>query len=210
MPIRNVLKDLIGRKKSLEKISTDDLRREKIALEQQEVKFQRQVENLEKQKADVFAQGVREASDRKKVMFARKVKDLDSQARSVDTNCSFINRQLRIINGFLQLKENEALVRNYGLSGVISKMDLAKLQTYIEKATVNRAFSMDRFAQIMGRLEESEGLVGEVGEDPDIREIVDAMTEASNAEKGDPERAVEKGLQVVDGILHKEPESSEV
>ncbi len=210
MDVKNVLKGLMSRKKSLEKVDVDELRREKIALEQQEVKFHRQIEQLERQKSEVFTKGTQEASDRAQLILARKIKDLDAQARNLDMNCSFINRQLRILNGFVQLKENQNLINNYGLSSVITKMDLSKLQTYIERATVDRQFSMDRFAEILGRLEESEGLVGDTEEDQDIREIVGAMRAAREAETGDPESVVERGMQTVDEILHREKEAGEI
>jgi hypothetical protein len=203
MNLGETVKGLFNRKKSLDKVSVDELRKEKIALEQQEVKFSRQIGKLEQQKTDLFRKGTELTSDREQKVLARKIKDFDSQAQNLDQNGKFINRQLRILNGFMQLKENENLLKNYGLSNLINNMDLDKLQNYIEQATVGRQFNLDKFQDIIGKLEEGEGLVNGEDEESDVLDIVAAMQASASADEDDQESAVEKGIKQVNEILHQ-------
>ena len=52
MGLGDNLKSMFKRKKSLEKVSVDELRKEKIALEQQEVKFTKQIGQIEGKKKE--------------------------------------------------------------------------------------------------------------------------------------------------------------
>jgi len=67
---------------------------------------------------------------------------------------------------------------------------------------------MDKFSEILGVLEEREGLVGGVKTDEDIEEIVKAMEEAAEFEAERP-AAVHEGLRKVDEILATEEAEEE-
>ncbi len=198
-----------GDKRSIQDISVDELRKEKIRLEQEEGKLSRRVEELEKQKQELFLQGKDEPSQRKQRILAAKIKELDVQAKNLDKNLQFISRQLRIVNGFLQIKENERLMQESGVSSVISKIDLDTLRTYVERASVEGVFQLDKFQEILGTLEETDQLVGGVEEDKDILAIMQAFQEARLAEMESPEAAEELGLKRLDEILSKEEPESE-
>lgn len=206
MAILDPLKKLFDRKRSIEDISVDELRREKIRLEQEEVKLARRVEELERQKHELFMKGKDETSDLQKRILATKIKELDVQAKNLGKNLQFISRQLRIINGFLQIKENQRLLQESGVSSVISQIDLATLRTYVEQASVEGVFQLDKFQEILQTIEETGRLVGEVEEDKDILEIMKAFEEAKLAEMESPETAEELARKRLDEILSGEPE----
>jgi hypothetical protein len=84
-------------------------------------------------------------------------------------------------------------------------VDLQELQIYVDQATIDGVFHMDKFSEILNTLEESERLVGPVAEEKDILAIVEAMQEARASEELDPE-AVERGLSKVGDILAVEEE----
>lgn len=193
---------------SIDDIRLDDLKREKIRLDQEEAKLMRRVEELEGEKQALFLKGKDEPSRRKKTVLARKIKELDGQAKNYDRTLAVLSQQIRIINGFVQLKENETLLKSAGISKLIYGMDLQTLQLYIERATVDGAFQMDKFSEILGVLEEREELVGGVRADEDIEEIVKAMEEAAELEAERP-TAVEEGLRKVDEILTTEEAEEE-
>jgi len=66
------------KKETLRTVDPEQLRRERIRVEQTELKFTRGIEELEKQKEDLFPKGVDGASDRQRVQIARKIKQLDA------------------------------------------------------------------------------------------------------------------------------------
>jgi len=204
MAILDPIKKWVRHKRSIEDISVDELRREKIRLEQEEAKMARQVEDLETQKQQLFLKGKDEASARQQRILATKIKELDVQARNLDKNLRFVSKQLRIINGFLQIKENQRLFQEAGVSGLISKIDLQTLQRYVEEASIEGVFQLDKFQDILSTLEETEKIVGVVEEDKDILEIMRAMQEAKLAEVERPEAVEELARHRLDEILHRE------
>ena len=210
MALADSVKRLISRKKSIDKISLDEMRRERIKLEQEESKMAHRIEDLEKRKETLFQKGKDESSQRQQLLIARKIKEYDVMARNYDKNMQLFSKQLRIINGFIQIKENQKLLHQAGISSLVNKMDLVKLQQYVEKSTVDGQFYLDKFSDIIGTLEESEKLVGVTSEDPDTLAIVTAMQEAKAAEAEDPESALKEGMKKVDQILHKEEPEEEL
>jgi hypothetical protein len=202
MEILGAIKGLFSGKKRLDKISMDELRKERIRLEQVEQRITREIDDLEARKRELFAKGRDEASQRQQVALARKIKELDASAQAKDRQLAMMSRQTRILSGMQILKENQALVQDMGVSSLISKMDLEELQQYVEKATVEGQFQMERFAQILKTIEAPEG-TELAGEDDDTLAIVAAMQEARDAEQDSPEAAVDEGLKKVDQLLRK-------
>ena len=204
MPVLDSLKNLFSRRKTIADVSVDELRRERIRLEQEESKLARRIQEVEGQKQDLFVRGKDETSTRQQRIVARKIKELDMRAKNMDKNLQLFSRQLRIINGFTQLKENQRLLEQSGISSIIRNVDLQTLQNYVDQATIDGVFQMDRLSDILTTLEESEKIVGLPSEEPDIEAIVAAMQEAKAAEEIDSELALEEGLRKVDQVLGKE------
>ena len=182
--IVNSLKSLFTTKgkntqKTLQSVSPEDIRREKIKVEQTENRVTREIEELEKQRDAIFSKGVDAGSDRQKLHFARKVKELDAQVQARDHQLALISRNLRVLNGISQLKENERVVGDLGMEGLVNTMDLTELQSYVEKATVAGQFQMDKFNEILGALDSAEGVYKFETDDSDTSEILDAMNRAA-------------------------------
>jgi len=209
MSLGDDLKKLFSRKKTLDKITVDELRRERVRLEQRESKMIKEIEDVEKRKQSLFLKGKDEASQRQQVIMARKIKELDSMSRTKDKQLALYSRQLRVISGFEQIKQNRKEIEEMGMTSILNKMDLSELQTYVEKAVVEGGFQMEKLKSILDGLEGSD-MAGDFGEDPDIMKIVEAMQEAKAAENtSDTEVAVDQGLKKVDKILQKEDKSLE-
>ena len=90
-------------KARLEDIKLDDLKREKVRLEQEERKMLSDVRNLEAEKRKLFEEGVRNSSEREQRVMARRIKELDEQAKNMDQNLQGISKQMRILNGLMQV-----------------------------------------------------------------------------------------------------------
>lgn len=206
MAVTDALKNLLKRKKSIDRVSMDELRREKIRLSQEESRLTSQVEKLERQKQELFIKGKDEPSQRQQMIVARKIKELDARAKNADKMLRMISSQIRALNGFVQLKENQQLLKERGLSSLIGKIDLPRLQRLVEDASVEGQLQMDKLADMVTTLEESERLVGVGAEDADTLSIISAMQEAKAAEEEDPQVALEQGMKKVDQILEKKEE----
>jgi len=171
-----------GRKRTLKDIPMDELRKERTRLEQNEHKLIKRVEELEKKKQEFFLKGKDEPSERQRRIYARKIKELDVQAKNIDKNLKLISQQLRVVTGLIQLKENEELWAQMGLSDILMSMDISELQKHIEVATVEGEFNVEKLATVLRHIEEADTLLETTGEDKDIEAILQAMEEARLAE----------------------------
>jgi hypothetical protein len=197
----DVLSNLIApkegqKKKTINDITLDELRREKVRLDQEEKKMLNRIRDIESQKKQLFESGVKNPSEREQKIMARKIKELDVEAKNMDRNLEFFSKQLRILNGFVQLKENQRLLSEMGVSSVLGNIDLQDLQIYIDKATLDGEFHLDKFNEILGTLEASGDTLAPMREDDDVTAIVKAMQQAREA--ADPSQAVTDKYSEVD------------
>jgi len=199
MAIINDLKGLFSSKKGLHDLSVDDLNRERIRLTQTEREFVKKIDGIEAQKREMFMSGKDEKSERQQLIIARKIKELDVQAKNYDKSLSVISQQQRTINGFIQLKENEKLLAQSGLSKLLNTVDLGTLQTYVQQASVDGEFKMDKLKEVLGVVEGSDTMPVTAREEEDIMSIVREMQRASEMES-DPS-AIESAMANVNKTL---------
>jgi len=176
-PFIDPLRKLLTRKRTIGDVTIDELMREKVGMDQEERRLVEKVEQLERDKAELFARGRAETSDLQKRRLAEKIKAIDGQARHGGQSLQFITKQQRILNGFLQIKESERLLRVSGLSSLIADMDLGTLRDYVEQASSEGVFQLDKFETILGTLDEGERALTDQGEDEDIASILRAFDE---------------------------------
>lgn len=189
------LLDIFRRKKSFKKVPLDELKREQIRLKQEERKLVAKVDEIENQKKEVFLSGKGEASETKRRILARNFKAADSKLQHLERNLQIISRQIRIINGFVAIKEDQQILKSMGLSKLIDKLDMAELQRYVEEASTEGEFMLEKFSQILVQLEDQEAAMGSFAEEKDIEEIMDVWRECEKIE--DEEAAYESGLKKI-------------
>ena len=197
----NLLRSMFGlgaSKKTLAAVSPEELRRERIRIEQTESKITREIEELEQKKQEFFAKGAKVGSERQRLQLARKIRELDLQVQARDRQLALIAKNLRVINGVAQLKENERQLRDLGMEGLVNQMDLAEVEAFVEKATVEGQFQMEKFTKLLGAIDEAEQIYQSDEESPDIMAIAQAMESAGHAES---EAAVAEGLRHVEETI---------
>jgi len=178
----------------LEDLSLDDLRREKVRLDQEERKLLARLRDLEKRKKVLFAEGVRNSSEREQRAIARRIKDLDVEARNLDRLLRVVSKQQRILNGLIQIKESARVMQSTGISRILKEIDLQDLILYIDQASVDGEFHLDKFDELIRTLEQADAVSPEIAEDEDVLDIVRAMQEAQAAADAEapPDEVVER------------------
>ena len=166
------------KKMRLEDLTLDDLRREKVRLDQEERKLLARLRDIEKRKKALFAEGTRNSSEREQRAIARRIKDLDVEARNLDRLLQVISKQQRILNGLVQVKESARVMSQTGISRILQEIDLQDLIIYIDQASVDGEFHLDKFDELIRALEEADAASTEITEDQDVLDIVRAMQEA--------------------------------
>lgn len=206
MALFDGIKDLLGGRKGIDRLSVDELKHEKIRLEQMDRRVSRELDGIESRKNELFIKGKDEAGSRQRMALARKIKELDGSARAKGQQLAFFHKHLRIIDGLLQIKQNMAMLKELKVGSVISQMSVEELTEYVEKATVEGQFEMDKFTTLLGSLDGAMDAAQETEQDSDLAEIVAAMEQARAAEDaGRPEGVAEAAKQVED-LLAKRKE----
>jgi len=208
MAIFNAVRGLFTQKKtSIDQVDPEELRRERIKMEQNENRMMREIELVEQQKEDFFRKGVDGGSQRQKLQIARKIKELDAQVKAKDKQLALISKNLRVLSGLAQIKDNQNLLADLGVSGLLSTMDLEQIQDYVERATVEGQFQMERFAGLLDAIDSGDDLDALNAEDADTRAILEAMQLAGQSES---ETAISDGLRKVDVALQAREPATEM
>ena len=192
---------------TLAQLAPETIRKERIRIEQTALKLTREIEEGEAQKEEFFRKGVEGGSDRQRLQIARKIKQLDAIVQAKDKQLALISKNLQVLNSIAQLKENERLLTELGMDGVVSKMDMEEVQQYIERATVEGQFQMERFTQLLRSVQEAEDLYSVDGCDADTQAIMAAMDLAARTKSSD---AIKDGMEQVSRVLRKQTEEASV
>lgn len=186
MSILDNVRGLFSKRQKLGDLKLDELRKARVQLEREQARVLRQIDDIEEQKATLDASGRSERSVRKQKLLAQQMLQLEAQAKHHDRNLALFSKQLRIVDGFVFLKENQRMWANTPLGTVLSNMDAAELQAYVDEATIDGSFQLDKLNQLLGVFEEEEALFKSDEEDERIADIVAGWQQEQEAESGMP------------------------
>jgi len=182
MSILENLRGLFSRQETLEDLDIDELRKARVQLEREQARVLRQIDDIEKQKAGLDAQGRKERSVRRQKLLAQQMLGLESQAKHHDRNLAFFSKQMRIVDGFIFLKENHRVLSNTPLGKIINQMNTSELQAYVDQASSEGTIQLDKLNQLLGVFEEDEELFKPDEEDAKIADIVSGWQQAQESE----------------------------
>ncbi len=156
----------------LKDLKQDDLLKEKIRLEKEERNYKLKFDDLESRKNNLDSQGRRSVSEREMIILARNVKELDLEMSNIDKMMQVISKQKRIINGLIMVKENERLLSQSGVTSLLNNIDMQDLIKYVDQASVDGEFHLEKFDQLLITLEQNEATSPQISEDPEVLDIV--------------------------------------
>jgi hypothetical protein len=209
MSLFNGIRDLFSGRKGIERVSIEELKREKIRLEQKDRLVGKEMDNLESEKHRLFLKGKDESSSRQRLALARKIKELDDRVRAKERDVAFFHKHLRIVDGLLQIKERMALLKELKVGSIITNMSGEELTAYVEKATIQGQFEMEKFTSLLESLEGAMEAGQEVETDSDLTAIVAAMEQARAAEEAGRPEGVNEAAKQLDQLLAKDREAPE-
>ncbi|MBL8890256.1 MAG: hypothetical protein JNL67_09765 [Planctomycetaceae bacterium] len=193
------------KKQTLRTIDPEQLRRERIRVEQTELKFTRDIEELEKQKEELFRKGIAGASDRQRIQIARKIKQLDAMVQAKDRQLALLSKNLQVLSTVAQLKENERMLKDLGMEGVVNNMDLSEVQAYVERATIEGQFQMERFSKLLQSVSDADAMYNVEDVDAETQSILEIMNTAAQNRS---DETIRDGLAQMEQLLHKEANPS--
>jgi hypothetical protein len=198
-----LLDKLFGRKKSLKDLALNDLQEEKIRLEEQERRTHKTLEKLEEDKVKLFKQGAAEPSQRQKIIYARKIKELDEQAKEHDRKAALLSKQIRVVNRLVSMKRKENELKEAGLWSTIAQMDATELEAMLTDGKVSDEMAAGKVRQILDILETETEMSETLEEDADTMKLVELMEQAGESGK------IDEKLAEAEEVLKKREEEKE-
>lgn len=200
---------LFGRRKTLEQISLDDLRRERISLEMTRDRLQREIAQLENRKQELFLKGKDASSTLERTELAQQIYDLETAIRAKVKDQEMVHQRIRILVGLIQLKERMHLIRQMKVGSLLNQLSLEEVAEYVAEAMVEDRLEMEKLTAMLETLELGPEHTPAKPVRPEIQAIVAAMEEAKAAEEaGHPEQAA-AAIQKVDQLFSEKAPDSE-
>lgn len=203
-----VAQDLLGmteteevRKATLNDIKMEDAQRGKIRLEHKQNLLLNEIREIEKQKRALFTEGVQKAGVREQKVLALKIKQLDTRMHNLDRTLEAIYVQLRVIDSFIMIKEQESLNQEMGLQSVFGDMNLDELVTYMQKSMEDGELNLTMMKSLADSLDKHNYMSEGFSDDADVLEIMKQMQLAREA--GDA--PIEQYYQEMENKLSEKP-----
>ena len=211
MAVWQALKNSLLGVKSIDKVGVNDLKTEKIRLDQREAKYLREVDTLEKQKKQLFQEGLKESSQLKQMVLARKIAQHDAEARTISARLRDIGHQVRIVNGLIMIKDEMSLMAA-NAKNLISKISLNELAAYVEKSTIKGEFQRERLKEIVATVEGGNPLISDplAAEEEEVQRIVEIMQKSTPLAMTDRAKATEQGLKQVNDVLTQRTPATDI
>jgi hypothetical protein len=187
MAILDAFKGFFTRKEKLADLNMDELRKARAQLEFEQDRILSQIDEIEKQKAKLDADGRSERQARKQRILAQQMLQLEAQAKHHDRTLAILAKQARVVSGFIFLKENARVLASTPLGDIISGMDTAELQAYVDSATIDGSLQLDKLEQLLGVLDEGEQGQKPSEEDRDVSGIVARWQQEQESEASMPD-----------------------
>ena len=164
-----------------EKLKKDEITAERIRLERDEKLKIAEVERLSQQKKELFDKGF-DATDAERRAIARQIQQLDQKIKLDNINLKKISDQIRVVDNLLFIHENKEMLENKGLISKLSKMQKSKLDEFLGKANLKDQMMTGNIDQILMTMDAEYGLMGEVEEEKETKELMDLWSTSDIAE----------------------------
>jgi hypothetical protein len=174
------------KKATIADLNLDDLRREKIAYEQEEKKCLASVKEKEKLKRTLFDDAVQTSSEREQRVIARKIKEIDDEADLTDRDLKYYSKQIRFINGLIYFKKRSLVSNHSGTESILTKIGLEDLTKILSEASLDADTYEDKLNEALGIITEAKGYRLEDRVDQDEIEIMRAIQQAREAAEKNP------------------------
>ncbi len=171
----------------IEKVSVEELERERVNLDNQIMMLSREITRLENEKKKLFQEGIGK-SVTEKMLLAEKIKDLDFEIKARLREYNRLMKQRRALSNLIRLKKWEKRLKERGIWERIKSIETDKLINILSSIE----FTEEQFDRNIDKINEILGeQVARVEVDESTREIMELWERVERAELA-PEQAVEE------------------
>lgn len=186
--------DRLKGRRTLDKVALDEIRHERINLDQKEREFIQQIQKLEREQKELLDAGIKEPSQHMKMVYAGKVTEKDAEIRMNEKVLQSLRHQARIVNG-LNMVKKWSQITSQDKSRLLNRLSLAEVTKWIHDKTVDGEFKDEYFEELGGALERGVGVLTEIGagEDVNTKRVFELMVKAGT--EGAPVEKVQEEVK---------------
>ena len=197
------IRDIFGRKNTVEKLSLRELQAEEIRLKNRLERLKKDLNQIEKKKKQLFQEGIG-ADKLKKKMLAQEIKSLDMEQKLKLKDFTTAQRQYTLIKNLIIVKKYEKELRKTGIWEKLTSVEPEELEQALIKINLDGK-EFDEMVEGLNRVFEMEIAEFEEGEDETEKELMKAWSQVEAGE-ADVEEVAEKVVSV-DTKLEEDEES---
>lgn len=187
------IRDIFGRKNTIEKLSLRELQAEEIRLKNRLERLKKDLNQIEKKKKQLFQEGIG-ADKLKKKMLAQEIKSLDMEQKLKLKDFTTAQRQYTLIKNLIIVKRYEKELRKVGIWEKLSNVEPEQLEQALIKINLDGK-EFDEMVEGLNRVFEMEVAEFEETEDQTERELMKAWSQVESGE-ADVEDVAEKVVSI--------------
>ncbi len=183
------IRDMFGRKNTIEKLSLRELQAEEIRLKNRLERLKKDINQIEKKKKQLFQEGIG-ADKLKKKMLAQEIKGLDMEQKLKLKDFTTAQKQYTLIKNMIIVKKYEKELRKVGVWEKLANVEPEQLEQALIKVNLDGK-EFDDMVGSLNRVFEMEVAEFEETEDQTERELMKAWSQVEAGE-ADVEEVAEK------------------
>lgn len=175
----DVMDWLFKRRRRITDFKPEELRREEKRLEIRENQLVAQQEKLDREKEDIFQQGVKNKSAVRRRMYARRFNDLMGRLRLMDRELSRVSKEVMTLSRIRALVERTKSPKSVtGILNKLSDANLDELQALLEDDKIGEEFYLQKLDTLLGVANDPAYEASEIGnEGLEVLKTWEAMDE---------------------------------
>jgi hypothetical protein len=164
--------DRFKKQPSIVDMKLDDLNRERISLEQEQHKLDRDGERFHKDEVQLKSEYAEAQTENQKMRLARKIQNTRLRSKAVDAKSAHCHKAAQAVNGIIMIKDNIEYFDHLGVSQVLKNTDLAEMEAYIQQFTVEGTLQQDKLGEMLKTLGTGTDAISESTEDQGLKDLM--------------------------------------
>ena len=149
----------------------DKLKESKIKLDIQIRKLEDEIANIDNQITALFEKAKMAKSKSEELTIATKIKTLSQKKKQLQNSHALLNKQMRLVDNLLVIKENEAILKSTPLWDTLSKMSPEELERALIDLRLDSENVINTLNVALGITDDALSMASEE-HDEDIEEIL--------------------------------------
>ncbi len=187
------IRDMFGKKNTIEKLSLRELQAEEIRLKNRLERLKKDINQIEKKKKQLFQEGIG-ADKLKKKMLAQEIKGLDMEQKLKLKDFTTAQRQYTLVKNLIIVKKYEKELKKTGLWEKLNSVEPEELEQALIKINLDGK-EFDEMVEGLNRVFEMEVAEFEETEDQTERELLKAWSQVEAGE-ADVEEVADKVVSI--------------